>query len=116
MSRNTTICFKSKCRQTLDINNAISSNIAVTQNIDLNFQRRIVRKNKPVSYRQPLKERISASIQNTTPFSVKLREQYIRNGVFTNAHKKFLNMVSSQRVTSNKGCTTCSKSIIGLSL
>ena len=116
MSKNTTICFKSKCRQTLDRNNAVSSNPDVTQNRDPNFQRRPVKKNKPVSYRQPLKEQPSAGIQNATPFSVQLREQYIRNGVFTNVHKKFLNMVSSQRVTSKKGCTTCSESIRGLAL
>lgn len=115
MSKNTTICFKSKCRQTLDRNNALTSNPSITRNRDPNFNRRPIKKNKPVSYKKQLYLFPSASIPNSTPFSVKLREQYIRNGVLTNAHKKFLNMVSSQHIVTN-GCKTCSKSIKGLSL
>ena len=83
--------------------------------MDSNFNKRSVKKNKPISYKKQLSLRPSASIPNATPFSVKLREQYIRNGVLTNAHKKFLNMVSSHSVI-RKGCKTCSKSIQGLAL
>jgi len=115
MSKNTTTCFKSKFRKTLDRDNSLTSNLSITRNRDPNFNRRPVKKNKPLSYKKQLGLRPSASIPNSTPFSLQLRENYIKNGVLTNAHKKFLNMVSSQRVVKNS-CKTCSKSIRGLSL
>lgn len=51
----------------------------------------------------------------TPPYVLKLREEYLKKGKLTNAHKKFLNLVSSNRIV-KKGCAGCGKSIKNMSL
>lgn len=57
-----------------------------------------------------------ANASNQTPVYVtKLREEYLKKGKLTNAHKKFFNLLSSSRVV-KKGCSGCGKSINNMSL
>ena len=79
---------------------------------------------RPVYLRQPsvkdacrrLQTPAEAKKQNITPPCVtKLRQEYLKQGTLTNAHKKFLNLVSSNRVV-KKGCPGCGKSIKNMSL
>jgi hypothetical protein len=116
MSNNTQICIKSKCRQALDRNLATTNNPAITQN-NAPLVRRPVRKNKPISYKEAFKQRLATNPNAALapPFSQRLRDEYLRRGQLTNAHKRFLNLVSNQ-VINNKGCTSCSKAIKGLAL
>jgi len=51
----------------------------------------------------------------TPPYVLKLREEYLKKGKLTNAHKKFLNLVNNNRIV-KKGCAGCGKSIKNMSL
>ena len=65
------------------------------------------RKVKPTSYKVALKKtNAQPAVGNTPAYVTKLRLQYQKEGKLSNAHKKFLNMVSNQRV-SRKGCKSC---------
>ena len=57
-----------------------------------------------------------AKKQNVTPlYVIKLREEYLKKGNLSNPHKKFLNLLGSNRVV-KKGCDGCGKSIKNMSL
>ena len=109
--------FKENLRKFEDSNGGIlsSSNPCIFVNNDSSFQRRSSVKNKPVSFKQPLKEKKSATLPNSETFS-SIREQYVCDGKLTNQHKNFLNRVNRNRVLNLKECETCSKSIKGIIL
>lgn len=79
---------------------------------------------RPVFLRQPsvkdshrrLQTAEEAKKQNITPpYVIKLREEYLKKGKLTNAHKKFLNLVGNNRVVKS-GCPGCGNSIKNMSL
>lgn len=57
-------------------------------------------KNKPISYKEKYRKIQTSEKINYVPHAniISERLKYKNSGKLTNAHKKFLNMVSSQRV------------------
>jgi hypothetical protein len=65
------------------------------------------------NWKTPLKQKIGGTTNISTPspaHTAYLRAEYLKKGHLTNAHKKYINTVSSQTVVT-KGCSGCGKSI-----